>query len=554
MTKGSGFFTGKRSVILITGMLCILILGGILLTNVIGDGNGRHDIGANTYSEYHPGDLFAHRSQYIGDAGNIGNLLSKLPLGEYKKGISLATEHKPYGLTVNYDISNAGTYTDLIDVTLHDNAVIIFALIKNVEQISFNIASDTAEANNQLKYQYTRTGVQQSYQQDPWEYSRDIKVFSDFLNQLAFKLLVFPEQYTPAMSSTPGIRIAAEYRNPVGKVRYAADNGVLFKWDSSTGQMSGGAKTVELPYGNSVYWSPVSKDGQINGAENTKVTVTIFDPQGNKVGEKLATIRCADSMYQVQPAPGIVIGVQRQDAEPGNLEQAVSAAIKDQGKGYLDGECITEGHIILDTEERDGTVKAYTVASVGWFGFENGVFTKISGSGAIPTVMTFSRNEQGIYSIREYKEPVDGAGYTDSVKKMFPAKLHAQVLANGKYNPDLIRQQEEQAAKYLTGIGRSAKVNAGHVAKQLVDINVEASNKLFSELTKYDSFLNSCPYWIGSREQIEDGVRYIYETSQSKTSDGHDLVVFKKTRADGTVVKEAKYKIMGSEPRLISNL
>jgi hypothetical protein len=149
---------------------------------------------------------------------------------------------------------------------------------------------------------------------------------------------------------------------------------------------------------------------------------------------------------------------------------------------------------------------------------------------------------------------VDGAGYTDSVKKMFPAKLHEQVLANGKYYPDLSRQQEEQAAKYLTGIGRSAEVNAGHVAKQLVDINVEASNKLFSELTKYDSFLNSCPYWIGSREQIEDGVRYIYETSQSKTSDGYDVIIFKKTRADGTVVQEAKYKIRGSEPRFILNL
>ncbi len=124
------------------------------------------------------------------------------------------------------------------------------------------------------------------------------------------------------------------------------------------------------------------------------------------------------------------------------------------------------------------------------------------------------------------------------------------MLTNPNY-VDLIRQQEEQAVAYLTGIGKSAKVSAGNVEKKLVNINVEASNKLFAEFTKYDSFLSNCPYWIGTKEQIENGVRYIYETTQSKTSDGYDVIIFKKTREDGTVVQGYKYKIVGSEPQLI---
>jgi len=256
-------------------------------------------------------------------------------------------------------------------------------------------------------------------------------------------------------------------------------------------------------------------------------------------------------MYLVQPAPGVVIGVQRQALELSNLEQAVSAAILDQGKGYLNGECNTEGHVILDTEERNGTIKAYTVASVGWFGFENGVFTKISGSGAIPTVMTFSRNAVGTYSLLDYQEPMDGSGYTDSLKKMFPAKLHKQVLANDKYYADLSRQQEEQAALYLMGLGRAAQVRAGFVAKKLPELDVQAANKLFAEFTKDNAFLNSCPYWLGTKEQIENGVRYIYATSQGKTSAGHDLIIFRKTKTDGTLVQESKYTIIGSEPQLI---
>jgi len=214
-------------------------------------------------------------------------------------------------------------------------------------------------------------------------------------------------------------------------------------------------------------------------------------------------------------------------------------------------EVAAEGHIILDTEEKDGQVKAYTIASIGWFGLENGIFTTVSGSGAIPTVMTFSQNESGTYVLLQYQEPQDGALYLDSVKKMFPQKLWPEVLTEGKRYPELVRQKEEQAAAYLKSIGREAIVSAGHVEKKLVDINVEASNKLFAELTKNNSFLDNCPYWIGSRETIENGVRYIYETSRSKTGDGYDLVIFQKKKENGSIVTESKYKIVGNQPQLI---
>ncbi len=233
------------------------------------------------------------------------------------------------------------------------------------------------------------------------------------------------------------------------------------------------------------------------------------------------------------------------------LDQAVSFAVKEQRKSYLDGEFATEGHIILDSEKKGEAVKVYTIASFSFFGFENGIFTKISGSGAIPTVIIFAQNESGDYSLLEYKEPEDGERYTDSIKKMFPNRLHNKVLSAHNNYPKLALQQQEQAAEYLKSIGRIAPVSEKHVDKQLPDIDVGASNKLFSELTKYNSFLNSCPYWIGTREIIENDGRYIYETSQSKTNDGHDLITFKKTKEDGTVMTEHQYKIVGSEPLLI---
>ncbi len=233
------------------------------------------------------------------------------------------------------------------------------------------------------------------------------------------------------------------------------------------------------------------------------------------------------------------------------IDTSVSDAIKSRRTAYGPGEVATEGHIILGTENSNGTTKVYTIASYAAFGFENGIFTTVSGSGAIPTVITFSKNDHGEYSLLDYKEPMDGAGNTDSLKKMFPNRYREQVLSADKYYSELSKQQEAQAAEYLKSIGRTAQVSAAHVPKKLPDINVQASNKLFSELTKSNPFLNNCPYWLGTREQIENGIRYIYETAQSKTSDGYDLITFRKTKEGGTVVEEEKYKIVGLEPQLI---
>ena len=120
------------------------------------------------------------------------------------------------------------------------------------------------------------------------------------------------------------------------------------------------------------------------------------------------------------------------------------------------------------------------------------------------------------------------------------------------YNTNLSNQQESQAKNYLKSINRNAKVSVVSAQKKLPNINVQASNKLFAELGKSDELINNCPYWIGTREKIENNVRYIYGTSQSKTNDGYDLITFTKTKAGGTIVKESKYKIVGSDIQLVS--
>lgn len=556
MIKMASFFKGRKRITIMTGVLCMVLLGGSVLTNGMGAAGETKNHGGKTavLSEYDADSLYKHKSRYIGDANNVSNLLEKLPFGNHKSGISLATEKSPYGITINIDLTKADVDLQRMETAFRNNAFILFALIDNVEDVSFAVAGMMTEEQN---YHYSRTDAQKYFTDDLREYGKDVRTFEAFLRSLDYRISVFPEKYTPLMSSTPGIRILAEYPGSAGTVRYSAEKGAFFTWDTTTGRISKAVKTLELSYGNPAYWSPLNEEEQRREVGDSRVTVSILDPKGNILDEKQLTIHCDGSMfYTVIPSFNVVIEGPKpaETPKPKALEEAVSAAIKSQSRRYASGEVATEGHIILASEEKNKRVIVHTIASYGAFGFENDVFTKVSGSGAIPTVLTFSQNDKGEYSLVEYKEPEDGARNSESIKKMFPGKLQSKALAAHDDYPVLAKQQEAQAAEYLRSIMSMAKVSAEGVERKTPGINVQAKNKLFAEYTKNNGFLNSCPYWIGTREQVEEGVRYIYETSQSKTDDGYDLIIFTKKEKGGATVVEYKYKIVGEEPQLISLL
>lgn len=544
MIKMAGYFKSRRRLALVAGALCFAVSCAVLLTN--GQTGVQHSSG---FTGYNAETLFKYKTAYAGDNSKVANLISNLPHAEMRGKVSLQTQSVPYGITVDYDFSSAGLDTRQIESTLRDNAVVMFALIANADEIAFNVTG----AGQPSQYLYSRAEMQKGYDQDLREYAKDINALEALLSSLAFKVRAYPEKYALTMSGTPGIRIAAEYRGSAARVRYSTEKGSLLTWDIFTGKVSDGLPVIELRPGTPVYWSPLDPAGQVFEGVKNPVTVTLLDEQDKKIDEKQVLIGYDGLLhYTVQPSPDIVIGGETLSSEkPVDIENAVALAILSRRHAYGSGETATEGHLILDSEEDNGAVKAYTIASFGAFGFENGIFTRVSGSGAIPTVMVFARDDSGRYSLLEYQEPMDGAYYAESIKKMFPKKLQDRVLpSRGEDYAELVRQQEAQAAEYLKNIGRTAEVSAAHVKKQLADISVEASNKLFFENTRYDSFLNNCPYWIGSRERIENGTRYIYETAQGKTGDGHDLIIFRKTKEDGTLVEERRYKIAGGEPQL----
>lgn len=219
----------------------------------------------------------------------------------------------------------------------------------------------------------------------------------------------------------------------------------------------------------------------------------------------------------------------------------IAKAIFENNNGtYMFGECAGEGHIIMGEEETSAGGKiVYAFTMYGQYGFENGAFIKVSGSGKIPVRITFDKNG----NVTEYKEPLDGNLWKKSIEEIFPEKYHGRIFNDNQKEYDELRLQEHAyAQEYLDKIGRDARIGGyADIEHKIPEMNVEASNKLLKYFGEY-------PYWIGTLEKIEDGVRYVYEKKTEEKDNGDALVTFLKYEYDsGNIVEETIISIENGE-------
>ncbi len=226
-----------------------------------------------------------------------------------------------------------------------------------------------------------------------------------------------------------------------------------------------------------------------------------------------------------------------------DLDEAISQAVLTYNKErYGQGECVAQGHEILEQkQEADGSVTVYAITMFGWYGFEDDCLVKVSGSGTICNVLTFSLDEQRGYLLEDYKEPLEGGYYVSSVRDMFPEHLWDTCLTydEKRYNK-LQKQEYAYARQYLKKIGRQADVTE-HIDREgrlMTDagVSVKVSNKM-SDMEK----LNKYPYWIGSREEIIDGVRYVYKMDVDQ--EAGEIIYTKSVYDTGETVEQHRFDL-----------
>lgn len=196
-------------------------------------------------------------------------------------------------------------------------------------------------------------------------------------------------------------------------------------------------------------------------------------------------------------------------------DQAVALALFSLSGRNLQGECISEGHIILgydDSDEKKTII--YALTEIGWYGFENNNFTFISGS-AFPAVITLNND-----NTTQIETPLDGSDYATSIQKMFPKEYHDRIFKYQDIDHESFKQQREiYASEYLSKIGRNATIgdysDFKYTSLTHEGVSVEVSNKLEDFYKAHNNY----PSFIGTREKLENDVRMVYEMSYQKNQD-----------------------------------
>lgn len=237
---------------------------------------------------------------------------------------------------------------------------------------------------------------------------------------------------------------------------------------------------------------------------------------------------------------------------PEKLDKAVAnAIIFDSDLTSIKGECQGEGHIILGTETENSHVKVYALTMLGEYGFENNVFTKVSGSGTVAAVLEFDINDEE-YVFNDINYPEDGELNGPSIKKMFPKEYHTRIFkhSNKDYN-NLKSQERVYAENYLKSINRKAKIleygEFKHTFLSEKGIPLKISEKIPGKnFGQYPEWVGKCPDWIGTCERIEDGVRVVYEMDYKENA---DYVFFRKYDYNSNEELELfKYNARTGEP------
>ena len=213
---------------------------------------------------------------------------------------------------------------------------------------------------------------------------------------------------------------------------------------------------------------------------------------------------------------------------------------------FYNSECLGEGHIILGSREKGGTVEVYALCSLAGYGFRNGMLVDNSGSSCTPTLITFEKNDSGAYNYKKTQEAEDGGHFASSVRKMFPPALANKAISaqgNEEYTASLREQCDRYAEAYLKVLGRDAEISSYREQNFLMlsDYGVfsDVENVLCDLHPEYG-------FYLGSLEFLEADGRYVYSVKWDGDDNGNGTVTYTKTRYDNDkAVEKFAYKVEG---------
>jgi len=117
--------------------------------------------------------IYHYQDTYVGDNSSVGGILNNIFLSENIKYFRLGTSDVPYSITVNYELEE-GIKSNKLSQYMEYNATALFASVKNVDIITFNI-----EDIVQKTYAFKRETIEMKYDEELTSYINDEQTWMD---------------------------------------------------------------------------------------------------------------------------------------------------------------------------------------------------------------------------------------------------------------------------------------------------------------------------------------------------------------------------------------
>lgn len=130
-------------------------------------------------------EIYQYQTQYVGDNSKVANIADKLPMPDTltRTQIQLYTDNTPYGLEITYHTTPAAreSLSNKDNQSVFDqNAVLMFALIKNADYISFVLN----DGKNKSSIKRTREWANSHMGKDVWDSSATFERFTILYSEI----------------------------------------------------------------------------------------------------------------------------------------------------------------------------------------------------------------------------------------------------------------------------------------------------------------------------------------------------------------------------------
>ncbi len=204
-------------------------------------------------------------------------------------------------------------------------------------------------------------------------------------------------------------------------------------------------------------------------------------------------------------------------------------------------------HKTFSTKKNGDEITSYISYDYRGYSFVNGDFVENSACSRIPAKITLKEVGDNTYKVICCVIAQDGEYYAPSIKRMFPTFVRGEYYADF-YHRRIEKKLFENAQNYLQVIGRKAEIKDYLDTTELLSYRYDDESMGEAEIDRLYDLLQDFewkdyPTWIGTREVVRNGKRYIYMAEEKKLGKRKYLITYTKIDENGNMLEQYKVNV-----------